>query len=71
MLTIKAIQRVRRMMEQTGGEGRGFYQDHLGSEQGPALPANYVPRPGQRTIKPNLVYECFPDGDVRIVNRRD
>jgi hypothetical protein len=64
MLTLKDILRVGRMMEQTGGEYRGFHEDHLPVQQGSALPVNYVPKPGERIVRVCLDYE-----DGRIVQR--
>ncbi len=43
--------------------------DHRGSYDGPALPENYTPESGERTVRVELGYECGPDGDVRIIQR--
>lgn len=65
MLTLKHILTSARMMKQTGGEYRGFYQDHI-----PEYSADYFlarkDSSGKR-IKFNLQYETSKDGDLRIV----
>jgi hypothetical protein len=71
MLTLKQILAVGRMMEQTGGRpnvslDRHDNPDHRGSNYTPA----YVPtKPGAKSVRIELDYECGSDGDVRIVQR--
>jgi hypothetical protein len=69
MLTLKHILDSMRMMEQTGGSYRGFYEDHIPDHpcNSTVLPENYHLKPGERSVRVCLHYETDPNGDMRIV----
>ncbi len=71
MLTLKQILESARMMEQTGGQYKGFHEDHIPEHDNhhSVLPRNYQPKPREKTVKVRLDYESSSDGDVRIVQR--
>ena len=64
MLTLKHILASARMMEQTGGKYRGFYEDHLPEHHDTGF-SESLPR--EEAITLNLGYSDGKDGDVRIV----
>lgn len=62
MLSLAQILKVRRMMEQTGGEipramDRHDNPEHRVSYEGPALNSEYQPKPDERVIDLKLEYD--------------
>ncbi len=55
------------MMEQTGGEYRGFHEDHINPNTHVEVPLAH--RDGEHYVTVNLDYEVGSDGDLRIVQR--
>jgi hypothetical protein len=69
MLNLEYILKFSRMMKQTGGQYRGFLDDHSG-EKYPSCPFRPDEHSGDEDIvEINLDYECGSDGNLRIVQR--
>lgn len=72
MLTRKYIEKIGRMMEQTGGDDRCALDRHDNIEHRTNYdePAVHFPsQPGERFIRLNLEYETDADGDLRIIKK--
>ena len=67
MLTLKDIIKNAKMMEQTGGEYRGFHEDHIPEHYDSGFREPLSPR--DEAIVLSLGYEVGSDGDLRIVQK--